>query len=364
MSVLRTSALLLLSLLPLPSAHALSWGANVHDGGPNPEALAKALAERGMTVVRTDLWGNDAAFLARWRRAVTLFRDHGIAAQAVLFTSFSGGQPRSRDYGADLAEVEQTAYNQTLTQVEASRDLVRDYELQNEIPLYPDMMVKGDKVYGQETADWDTPACRLQAAVLRGMSRAVAEARRKSGQPLRIILGTVNRYYGFLRFMREQRVEFDVVGYHIYPWEKHRTLDDDPWFGEGGPLGQLAQFGKPITLNEFNAGEIYAGAPGHPGPNYENKLDDPQTELGYKGVNKHLRALVAQTAAKLESVVFYEAFDEPRKEAPENRFGLFYDTDATKPKLTLLLAAAYAGGKLSPAEQDLLRARGLGPEAK
>ena len=83
-----------------------------------------------------------------------------------------------------------------------------------------------------------------------------------------------------------------------------------------------------------------------------------------RGVNKHLRALVGQTAVKLESVLFYEAFDEPRKAPPENRFGLFYDTDATQPKLTLLLAAAFAGGKLSAAEQALLSARGLGPAAK
>lgn len=360
----RTFPSVLLALLVTSTANALTWGVNVHDGGPEPAVLAKALADRHLTVVRTDLWGNDQAYLARFRRAVTVFKEQGIAAQAVLFTSFSGGQPRSRDYTADLAEVEQTAYTQTLGQVEATRDLIRDYELQNEITLYPDMLVKGEKVYGQEIADWDTPACRLQAAVLRGMSRAVAEVRRTSGQPLRVILGTVNRYWGFLAFMRQQRVEFDVVGYHIYPWEKHATLDVDPWFGPGGPLGQLARFGKPVTLNEFNAGEIYAGSPGHPGPNYENKLDDPQTELGYKGVHKHLQALVKQTAVNLDSILFYEAFDEPRKAPPENRFGLFYDTACAQPKITLLLAAAFAGGRLEPGEQELLRARGLGPAAK
>jgi hypothetical protein len=61
----------------------------------------------------------------------------------------------------------------------------------------------------------------------------------------------VNRHWGFLTFMEQQGVLFDVIGYHIYPWEHHQPLDQDPWFGPGGPLGQLALFKKPITINDL-----------------------------------------------------------------------------------------------------------------
>ena len=266
-SSLRPMALLAslgLALLTVPAAHALEWGANIHSGGDDPATLASRLVERHLTTVRMDLWGNDPAYLAKFRNAATLLTAQGIKIQAVAFTTFSGGQPRSKDYAANLAEVEQSAYKQTITQIEATKDLVGDYELQNEVTLYQDIIAPGPNVTGQVAGDFDTPCGRLQAAVLKGMSRAIGEVRRASGRPLRIILGTVNRHWGFLTFMQKQGVLFDVIGYHIYPWEQHRPLDQDPWFGPGGPLGQLALFGKPVTINEFNAGEIYSGSPGHP----------------------------------------------------------------------------------------------------
>jgi len=342
------------------AAPALDWGVNVHDGGPDPATLAGKLADRHLTVLRMDLWGNDRAYLPRFRRAASAFRAQGLHIQAVIFTKYSPGYPANRDVTADPAQVEQAAYQETLTQVQATQDLVDDYEMQNEITLgTPHILLDGRS--GQKAEDFDTPAGRLQAAVLRGMSKAIREVREASGRPLRIILGTVNRHWGFLAFMQQQGVLFDVIGYHIYPWEQHPPLDKDPWFGPGGPLGQLAVFNKPITINEFNAGEIYSGTPGHPGADYANEAGDPLTEKGLRSCNKHLREIVAQTAAQVESVLFYEAWDEPRKAPPENRFGLFYDAAAQKPKLGLLLAAAFAGGTLSPAERDELARRGLGP---
>jgi len=192
------------------------------------------------------------------------------------------------------------------------------------------------------------------------MSKAIHAAGTFSGLPLRVILGTVNRHWGFLAFMQQQGVLFDVVGYHIYPWEKHAPLDQDPWFGPGGPLGQLALFKKPITINEFNAGEIYSGTSDNPGADYLNRVGDPLTELGLKAVDKHLKEIVNQKVAKVESVLFYEVTDEPGKAPPENRFGLYYDAGMQKPKISLLLAALFAGGTLSKAERDALTTRGIG----
>ncbi|MEI8289343.1 MAG: hypothetical protein WCH99_07705 [Verrucomicrobiota bacterium] len=359
-------AVLALSLLiPAPAksgTNTILWGVNIHDGGNNPHLLADKLAERNLKSVRMDLWGNDPRYLAKFRNAVTALKAKGIAVQAVLFVSFSRGGKRHQDISADLKEVEQSAYQQTLTQVHAAKDLVRDYELQNETSLYPGIQADGST--GQKTGDFDSPEGRLQAASLRGMSRAINEVRKSSRLPLRIILGTVSRHWGFLAFMQQQGVLFDVVGYHIYPHLKHPPLDQNPWFGPGGPLGQLARFNKPITINEFNAGEIYNGttngANRHPGPSYLNQAGNEATEDGFKSLDKHLKEIVNQNTVTVESVLFYEIWDEPRKAPPENRFGLFYDFALQKPKISLLIATSMAGGTLTPAEQSELTARGAG----
>lgn len=236
--LLWLSSIFLLLHLAAPAAAAMEWGVNVHGGGSNPETMARKLAERHLTWVRMDLWGSDPAYLAKFKRAVSCFHSQGIKVQAVLFTDFSPGARRNQDLGADLSEVEQTAYQQTLSQVNATKDLIRDYELGNEITLgTPHILADG--ATGQKATDFDTPAGHLQAAVLRGMSHAIRDARADSGLPLRILLGTVNRHWGFLAFMQQQGVLFDVVGYHIYPWEKHPPLDQDPWFGPRGTVGAV-----------------------------------------------------------------------------------------------------------------------------
>ncbi|MEP6671935.1 MAG: hypothetical protein ABJF10_22425 [Chthoniobacter sp.] len=345
--------------LAAASADALDWGVNIHDGGSDPQAMAGRLAERNLKSVRMDLFRNDPARLATFRRAAAVFKARGIKIQAVIYTDFTARQRRNQDLAADLAEVEQTAYQQTKSQVEATKDLLHDYELGNETTLgTPHILADG--ATGQKATDFDTPSGRLQAAALRGMSKAIHDVGNSSKLPLRVILGTVNRHWGFLAYMQQQGVLFDVIGYHIYPQEQQAPLDQDPWFGPGGALGQLAPFKKPITINEFNAGEIYAGTPGHQGADYLNRAGDPVTEKGYKGLDKHLKEILRQSAAKVESILFYEVADEPSKKPPENRFGLYYDTGLQQPKISLLLATSYAGGTLSPAERQELTSRGIG----
>ena len=348
----------LLHLAATP-AKALDWGVNVHDGGSDPGVMATRLAERNLKSVRMDLWGNDPVRLAQFRRAAAAFKTKGIKIQAVIFTDFSARRPRNQDLAADLAEVEQTAYKQTRSQVEATKDLLHDYELANETSLgTPHILAEG--ATGQKATDFDTPSGRLQAAALRGMSKAIHDVANSSGLPLRAILGTVNRHWGFLAFMQQQGVLFDVIGYHIYPMEQHQPLDRDPWFGPGGLLGQLALFKKPVTINEFNAGEIYSGTPGHQGADYLNRVGDPVTEKGFKGLDKHLKEILRHNAAKVESIILYEVADEPRKTPPENRFGLYHDAELQRPKISLLLVTSYAGGTLSPAERHELTSRGIG----
>ena len=160
---LLTGVLALFCIVVSP-ARALDWGVNVHDGGTDPEGMAQHLAERNLKSVRMDLWGNDPVYVAKFRRAVALFNARGIKAQAVLFTEFSPGQNRNQDLTADPAEVERAAYTQTRNQVDATKDLLGDYEMGNELTLgTPHILVDG--ATGQNAADFDTPSGRLQAAM-------------------------------------------------------------------------------------------------------------------------------------------------------------------------------------------------------
>jgi hypothetical protein len=338
-------------------SNSIKWGVNIHKGGNDPQNVANKLIERNLKFVRMDLWGHDPVYLSSFLNAANIMQSNKIKIQVVVHSSFSRGQARSQDYMADTAEVAQYVYNQIKPGIISTKDLVLEYELQNEVPLYPDIILSGTT--GQNASDYNTPAGRLQAAALRGMSKAINDVRKQYNLPIRIILGTVSRDFGFITYMQQQGVLFDIVGYHIYPWERHAALDQDPWFGIGGPLGQLSKFNMPIHINEFNSGEITSGASYSPGTNYENQAGQPLTEIGYKGLYKHLNEIVNQTVANVESVYFYEVYDQAQNAIPENRFGLYYDTNMEKPKISLLLATAYAGGILSQAEKDSLTKRGF-----
>jgi len=303
-----------------------------------------------------DLYANDSVYLAKFRNAVAKLAARSITVEAIVFDAYSPGNLQSQSCNVNLATVETNAFNETLSQIQATEDIVADFELMNEISLSDNIKVAGST--GQTASDYDVACGRMQAANLRGMSRAIVDERNRTGRPLRIILGTTDRSFGFLTFMEQQGVSFDVVGYHIYPWEPHPALDADPWFGAGGPLGQLAQFKRPIHLNEFNCGEIYSGSSVYPNdPSYENKAGQPVTEACLRSITKHLLELANQSVANLESVHLYEMVDETSKPAPENRFGLMVNLDT--PKVHLFLASALSGGALMAAESSELTGRGL-----
>jgi hypothetical protein len=286
---------------------------------------------------------------------ITLLRDqiakinaNGGRTQLVVQTSYQW----DNSCNPDLAGVEQDAYGQTLRMVAATKDLAHDYEILNEIQLRPDL--RGQVAWnaqGAGTAAYDGSACaHTLAAVARGMSRAIHD------QGQRAILGAVGRDWGFLTFMAQQGVTWDVTGFHIYPHYGDASLLSDAWYGNNGPLYQLSLFGKPITVNEFNCGEIYDAG-------YENQAGMPVTETCLKSVNKHLAELRSYSGSvPLESVHVYELLDEPGKAVPENRFGLMYTLSS--PKVELYLLAAHAGGSLTATEAQAITSRGLLTDAQ
>ncbi|MEJ6022117.1 Ig-like domain-containing protein [Ramlibacter sp. PS4R-6] len=334
-------------------ARAIDIGVNTHRGGTaaTNDQVAAVMKQRNLKTSRMDLIGGQDQ--SAFRDQVQKIRANGGTVEVALQISYQW----DNSCNPNLAGVEQDAYNQAAAAVNGVKDIVHDFELLNETQLRPEIMREVPwNSAGTATAPYQGKPCvATLTAVLRGMSRAIRDIRASSGVPLRTILGEVGRDFGFLAFMQQNGVLFDVVGWHVYPHANTASMLTDPWFGTGGPLAQLAKFGKPVHVNEFNCGEIYDAG-------YENSAGAPVTEACLKAFAKHLKDLRAQTIANIESVHVYELLDEPTKAAPENRFGLMYNLST--PKLHLALASAFAGGALSAAERLAITSRGLLTDAE
>jgi hypothetical protein len=305
---------------------------------------------RNLQSSRMDLWAGDTT---AFRDQAQKIRANGGSVEVSLQISYQWNNSCPQD----LNYVEQDSYNQTVALVNQVKNIVHDFELLNETQLRPEIQREVSwNNQGTATAGYaGKPCVATLTSVLRGMSRAISDVRTSSGLPLRTILGAVGRDFGFLTYMRQQGVQWDVTGYHIYPRQEHASLLNDTWFGTGGPLAQLASFGKPVHINEINCGEIYDG-------NYENQAGMADTEKCLKGVARHLKDLRSQKIANIESIHMYELLDEPAKAAPENHFGLMYNL--TQPKVHLYLVTAFAGGTLSAQERAELTSRGLLTDAE
>jgi hypothetical protein len=332
----------------VPTASGMDLGVNIHTGGGTTSAngqIASILANRGLRQARLDYaYNGNTAML---RDQITRINQGGGKVQLVLQNSYQWDQTCNQG----LAAVEQSSYSQASSMVAAMKDIAHDYEILNEIQLRDDVesQVAWNSQGSSTTAYDNSPCAQTLAAVARGISRAVHD----HGQ--RVILGAVGRDWGFLKFMGQQRVTWDVTGYHIYPSADDPSLLGDTWYGAGGPLAQLAAFGKPVTINEFNCGEIYDAG-------YENQAGLPVTESCLKSITRHLTDLRNQKLVQLESVIAYELLDEPGKSAPENRFGLMSTLASPKPAMSLL--GAFAGGSLTATEQQAITSRGLLSDAQ
>jgi Bacterial Ig domain len=335
--------------VPSPPAptESLIFGVNIHTGSDATTNTQRAsiMKQRNLKTARMDLWAGD---VTAFRDQVNKIRANGGKVEVSLQINYQWNNSCPQNF----ASVEQDAYNQTVNLVNQVKDIVHDFELLNEVQLRPDILpeVPFNSAMGSTTPYQGKPCVATMTSVLRGMSRAIHDVGASSGLPLKVILGLVGRDWGFLSYMRQQGVQWDITGYHIYPRQEHASLLSDPWFGAGGPLAQLAAFGKPVRINEFHCGEIYDGG-------YENQAGMPTTEKCLKGVTKHLKDLRNQKIANIESIHIYELLDEPSKPAPENHFGLMYNL--SQPKVHTYLAAAFAGGTLTTAERNEITSRGL-----
>jgi hypothetical protein len=330
------------------AATGLLYGANIHSGGGNAAAnqqVADLLHARNLKTVRMDFGSGQNA--APWRDQVQKLNAVGIKAETTLFPTYQ----YSTSCNLDLTATQNDAYAQTTTMVNAVKDLVTDFELMNEVTLRAELQGEvASNSKAPASAYAGKPCYAVKLAVIQGMYRAIRDVAQQSGTTLRVIAGTVGRDWGYLDFLRQNGVDFDVVGYHIYPSLNQADWNVDTWYGPSGLFSQLAAYGRPVHINEFNCGEIYQGS-------FENDAGAPLTEECFKSVAKYVLEILGQSRANIESVHYYEMFDEASKAAPENHFGLWYD--AATPKVTAYLASAFAGGSLSASEENEITSRGL-----
>jgi hypothetical protein len=318
---------------------ALVIGVNIHN--LTDQKVSDLMKTRNFKTARMDLGaGSDSAAV---RAHVNRIKANGGTVEVSLQISYQWDNSCNQN----LATVEQNSYNETTTLVNKYKDVIYDYELLNEVTLRPETWaeVPFNSARTSTVPYAGKPCYKTMTSVLRGMSRAIHDIKASSGYPLRVILGAVGRDFGFLTFMQQQGVVFDVVGFHIYPHSGDTSLLNDPWYGAGGPLAQLAAFKLPVHVNEFDCGEIYDGG-------YDNQFGSPSTLKCFESYKNHIPSLFNQKLINLESVHIYELLDEPSKSGPESRFGLLYDINT--PKVHMNVITAFAGGSRFPNNNPLL----------
>jgi len=334
---------------PAPALPFMS-GVNVHEGGASTAEntqIASILHQRNIKKIRMDIYADYPLV----RDLCEKHRGNGGKVEGIIFTTYH--QDNTIYPSGQWATIEADAYNQTYAVVDSMKDIIQDWELMNEINIRAPMLA--DVAFNSaETSTAPFLASDAYVAfvpIIRGMADAIHDVGIASGIQMRTILGLAGRDFGMLQFFIDGGVDVDVIGWHNYPWNFHGSVRTDTWYGAGGAYTRLGAFNRPVTLNEFNAGEIYDP------PDYENTENATNTELGFSSNIKHMRDLMLVTECDIESVVWYELLDEPLKSPPESHFGLMYSL--TSPKISLFIATAFAGGTLSTAERAELTSRGM-----
>jgi hypothetical protein len=330
-----------------PQAHALDYGVNIHIGQQTTTAntqITQIMAQRFLKIARMDGWGwADSTQKAMMRDQIAKINAAGGKVQLIVHSS----REWTNNCTEDLASVEQDEYNKAYAAVGYYKDLVQDFEVLNEVQLDP--YIKAEvpwNAQGDNTAGYYGKACVARiTAVIKGITRAI----RAQGAGLRVITGVVGRDYGWLYYLRQNGIDWDVTGTHVYLGVNNNILTDT-YFGPLTLFPSLARFGKPITINEFNCNEIYNSG-------YENTAGAPLTEECLVAVKRRIDEIKANTSGTIESVLHYEMWDQTQNAAPDNHWGLVYDL--AHPKVNLFLMSAYAGGSITSAEQYELTRRGL-----
>ncbi|MBO9099496.1 MULTISPECIES: glycosyl hydrolase 53 family protein [unclassified Rhizobium] len=348
--ILLTSFIVGATLLAPATSQAkskMTWGVNGPSVLENNRDYLKAFAvmkQRGLTTYRINLnltattpdAGNNLAEM------ISGAKKYNIKLKPILFTAFQWEDSLGKSEGMPTRRkaIYDDAYARTYEVVKRFRADITDWEMGNEIDLKT-RFDNGNKDIGPpeswKAQTFNTPRMLDWASLLRGQSDAIVAVNKEFGTHLRSVLNVAQLQFGFLNFMIDQRVAFDVISYHYY--EKLGTDMTAHWNGSEEKVNLfkvLASFHRPIIINETNCGEIYDR-------DYQNVPGGNLNTECLRSFNNILSAIANQTEADIEGVEAYTLIDLPQQTSPiERRFGLMYDLD--HPKLSLAILAQYAGG--------------------
>jgi hypothetical protein len=338
-----------------PTSSNLLIGIGTHEGGSSTAqniSIVSLLVNRHIDITRVDLSASPEFGQPLMTDYITRLAGAGITIQGILAT-------RAKDDHTVYTGANSLSAWEANNRADASALIalygpmgVSDFELLNEVTLRPECTAQVGQGTGISAGVYNGKTAYISIGrALKGIADAVVAAN-SAGASYRIILGMTDRDFGFGHYMRgTASVTFTVAGYHNYANLSDDSLLVSPYHGTGGPIGKMAEFGLPITYNEFNAGEVYGGT-------YTDTSGDSATEKGFASFTRHTRELYNQTSySLLESLVYYELYNHPTWGDPEGNFGLL--SDAGTPKVTLNIATAFAGGPLTTAEAATITGRGL-----
>ena len=326
--------------------YPLSAGA-ISDSTRNQQ-VADLIGGRRLQVTRNAAWTNDStAVYASIRDQFTKLNAQGVRCQFVI-TPATYGPWWNGTIRTDLSALTAEAYTDVYNALPNITDLCHDIELLNEVSGATTLTNQVPN--GQPTvADYQaSTAAAAASAIILGACNAVKDYRVANNLPLRIICGCIGRNWNWLNYLTTIGITWDLTGYHMYLWYGSGSTITDTWFGTGGLWNQISQYNKPVTVNEFNCAEIFDA-------DYGNANNDLKTEAGYKSVCLRFNDMKIQTSVDIDSVVCYELSDSTWISGSEGRFGLWWDY--SNPKITALLATAFAGGPLTGDERYAIYSR-------
>jgi hypothetical protein len=330
-------------------------GLNLHSGMSTTAqnvVMAQMMLDRRMTVARMDLYNTNPFPIAD---AMARIKANGCVIQGVT-QAYQSEDLGTATTAQSLSLAEAQAYSRTNLLVNLYKPYVTDFELLNEINLRADSLAQVAFNAGTSSAVYaGNPFYTSMYRHLKGMAAAISDIRASSGLALRVLVGVAGRDFGFLSHMQTLGLTWDVTVWHQYPRQEEAYMTDS-WWGSGGARAVLESFGKPWTINEWNAAEPYTAT-------YVN-ASGTVAERGFSGLTDHTRELYQYSAnASLsalgilcDSLVIYEVIDTD----PLGPFGLHYNiTTTASPKVSMYIATAFSGGNLTTAEEAEITSRGL-----
>lgn len=364
---------------PTETTKNLIWGVNAltRDAATNyPDAAASGAKITRVTVGYDGTTASWDAAVTKIKNAVSPARSVGMQKISIILAfdwmiaptnikTFAAAYNEDSEEPAIYNKVYTAAYY-IVSRIKDETGIIIDIELLNEPTLKAAPGENATWNVAWDAADWEnrtnygsTRYWEKWMIGIKATSDAIAEVNRQYGTTFRRGIGIVSTHFGFLKLAEQMGVNYEFISYHSY--QRRATSHYSMAAGEPNSgttttwniFASLAQFKKPVSLNEINCAETYLGA-------FDNH--DASSALFVDCLHSlkiHLNAWKNNTQLDVESILLYEFRDNPAKEEPENRFGMFW-TDSVGPVYTpkpqYYIMKSMLGVGLTTGEENILKA--------